>query len=139
MIAAFRVRTEISVTIRMTGEDLLRFGQFVLQRGVSGSMRIVSEAWIDEATRPKFSWRNDYGTQRSTTYGHLWWVADSPAVPAVFAWGYGGQFVYVVPSRDLVVVTTTDWTGIGAETNPTTFAGQILSIIAGDILPAARN
>ena len=125
--------------IKMTAEDLLRFGQFILQRGQSGSSRIVSESWISEATTPKFTWRNTYGTQASTTYGYLWWVADSPAVPAAFAWGYGGQFIYVVPSLDMVVVATTNWTGISAETSPTAFAAQILSIIASDILPAARN
>jgi CubicO group peptidase (beta-lactamase class C family) len=125
--------------IKMTAEDLLRFGQFILQRGQSGTTRIVNESWIVDATTPKFTWRNDYGMQRSVTYGHLWWVADAPAVPAAFAWGYGGQFVYVAPSLDLVVVATTNWEGMSAETNPSTFAGQILSIIAGDILPAARN
>lgn len=124
--------------ISMTTEDLLRFGQFILQRGQSGSSRIVSESWISDATTPRFTWRNVYGTQKSTTYGYLWWVADSPAVPAAFAWGFGGQFIYVVPSLDMVIVTTTNWTGISAETSPTAFAAQILSIIAGDILPAAR-
>ena len=125
--------------IRMTAEDLLRFGQLVLQRGQSGSTRIVNESWLADATTPGFTWRNDYGMQRSTTYGYLWWVADAPATPAAFAWGYGGQFIYIVPSLDLVVVATTNWQGIAAETSPTNFAAQILSIIAGDILPAVRN
>lgn len=124
--------------IRMTAEDLLRFGQWILQKGNSGRAQIVTEEWVREATTPKFNWRNTYNQQRSTTYGYLWWVADAPAVPAAFAWGYGGQFVYVAPSLDMVIVVTTDWVGMSAETNPSAFAGQILSIIASDILPAAR-
>lgn len=125
--------------IKMTAEDLLRFGQFILQGGQSGSSRIMSESWINDATTPKFTWRNIYGTQAGTTYGYLWWVTDSPAVPAAFAWGFGGQFIYVVPSLDMVIVTTTNWAGISTETSPTAFAAQILSIIAGDILPATRS
>jgi hypothetical protein len=44
----------------------------------------------------------------------------------------------VVPSLDLVVVATTEWQGISAEVNPTTFAGNVLTVIVNDVLPAAR-
>jgi hypothetical protein len=44
-----------------------------------------------------------------------------------------------VPSLDLVVVATTHWPGLTAETNPTAFAGTVLTIIVNDVLPAARD
>jgi CubicO group peptidase (beta-lactamase class C family) len=124
--------------IKMTATDLLRFGQLLLQRGRSGSQQVVPEPWIDAGTTPQFSWRETYGAQRGTTYGYLWWLAQPPATTAIFAWGHGGQFAYVVPSLDLVVVATTNWQGLTAETNPTTFAGTVLTIIVNDVLPAAR-
>ena len=124
--------------IKMTAPDLLRFGQLLLQRGRSASRQVVPESWIDAGTTPQFSWREQYGAQRGTTYGYLWWVAQPPATVATFAWGYGGQFAYVVPSLDLVVVATTEWQGISAEVNPTTFAGNVLTVIVNDVLPAAR-
>lgn len=37
-------------------------------------------------------------------YGFQWWVTDATGKDAFFALGFGGQYVYVVPSRDLVVV-----------------------------------
>ena len=124
--------------IKMTATDLLRFGQLLLQRGRSGTQQVVPESWIEAGTAPQFTWRETYGAQRGTTYGYLWWVAQPPATAATFAWGFGGQFAYVVPSLDLVVVATTQWQGISAETNPTTFAGAVLTIIVNDVLPAAR-
>jgi CubicO group peptidase (beta-lactamase class C family) len=124
--------------IKMTATDLLRFGQLLLQRGRSASRQVVPESWIDAGTTPQFNWREQYGAQRGTTYGYLWWVAQPPATVATFAWGYGGQFAYVVPSLDLVVVATTEWQGISAEVNPTTFAGNVLTVIVNDVLPAAR-
>jgi CubicO group peptidase (beta-lactamase class C family) len=124
--------------IKMTATDLLRFGQLLLQRGRSGTRQIVPESWIDAGTTPQYTWRETYGAQRGTTYGYLWWVAQPPATTAAFAWGFGGQFAYVVPSLDLVVVATTQWQGISAEVNPTTFAGNVLTVIVNDILPAAR-
>jgi CubicO group peptidase (beta-lactamase class C family) len=125
--------------IKMTATDLLRFGQLLLQRGRSGTRQVVPESWLEASTTPQFTWRETYGGQRGTTYGYLWWLAQPPATVATFAWGYGGQFVYVVPSLDLVVVATTHWQGISAEVNPTTFAGNVLTVIVNDILPAARN
>jgi CubicO group peptidase (beta-lactamase class C family) len=124
--------------IKMTATDLLRFGQLLLQRGRSADRQVVPESWIDAGTTPQFNWREQYGAQRGTTYGYLWWLAQPPATVATFAWGYGGQFAYVVPSLDLVVVATTQWQGISAEVNPTTFAGNVLTVIVNDVLPAAR-
>jgi CubicO group peptidase (beta-lactamase class C family) len=123
--------------IQMSAHDLLRLGQLMLQRGRSGGRQVVPESWLEAGTLPQFAWREIYGAQRGTTYGYLWWLAQPPAIAATFAWGFGGQFVYVVPSLDLVVVTTTEWRGISAETSPTMFASSILTIIVNDILPAA--
>lgn len=124
--------------IKMTATDLLRFGQLLLQKGRTANREVVAESWIDAGTTPQFGWREQYGAQRGTTYGYLWWLAQPPATVATFAWGYGGQFAYVVPSLDLVVVATTQWQGISAEQNPTSFAGQVLTVIVNDVLPAAR-
>lgn len=124
--------------IRMTATDLLRFGQLLLQKGRTANREVVPESWIDSGTTPQFTWRNTYGAQRGATYGYLWWLAQPPATVAIFAWGYGGQFAYVVPSLDLVVVATTQWQGISTETNATDFAGTVLTLIVNDVLPAAR-
>ncbi len=121
----------------MSAQDLMRFGQLVLQGGRSGSTQVVPAAWIEAATTPRFSWRDTYGAQTNVTYGYLWWLAVPPATPASFAWGYGGQFVYVVPSLDLVIVATTQWQGIGANGDAVGLASQVLTLVVSEILPAA--
>ncbi|PYP58377.1 MAG: hypothetical protein DMD44_07720 [Gemmatimonadetes bacterium] len=122
--------------IALRGRDLLKFGQLFLQRGWSGDRSVVPEAWVDQATRPQFAWRRAFGPLSRVTYGMLWWVSD--ATPAAFyAWGYGGQFVYVVPSRDLVVVATTDWNDL-SEVTPEALAAMALGVIVNDVVPAAR-
>lgn len=122
--------------IDLTARDLLKLGQLVLQRGWSGERSVVPEAWIASATTPAFPWRVTDGAQQSVTYGGLFWVSDATP-PAAFAWGYGGQFVYVVPSLDLVVVTTTEWRSL-YETTPLALAEAGLGVIVEEILPAAR-
>jgi CubicO group peptidase (beta-lactamase class C family) len=122
--------------IKLRARDLLRFGQLYLQRGWSGTRSVVPEDWVAESTRPQFAWRNSYGAQQGVTYGMLWWVSDA-SPPSFFAWGYGGQLVYIVPSLDLVVVTTTSWSGLSA-TAARALASQLLTVIVEDILPASR-
>ena len=121
--------------IQLRGRDLLKFGQLFLQRGWSGDRSVVPQTWVDEATRPHFAWRRAVGPLSRVTYGMLWWVSDD-APAAFFAWGYGGQFVYVVPSRDLVVVATTDWSGL-TEVTPQALAATALGVIVNDVVPAA--
>jgi CubicO group peptidase (beta-lactamase class C family) len=53
-----------------------------------------------------------------------------------FAWGFGGQFVFVVPARSLVVVVTTEWRNAGALAPQLEFNG--LDLIVNHILPAVR-
>jgi CubicO group peptidase (beta-lactamase class C family) len=122
--------------IRLRGRDLLKLGQLYLQRGWSGEKSVVPETWVDEVTRPRFTWRNTVGAQASVTYGMLWWVSDAEPA-AFFAWGYGGQFVYVVPGRDLVVVATTEWRGL-AETTPRALEEAALDVIVRYVVAAAR-
>jgi CubicO group peptidase (beta-lactamase class C family) len=122
--------------IELRARDLLKLGQLMLQRGWSGERSVVPEAWVDEVTRPQFSWRITVGAQPRVTYGMLFWVSDADP-PAFFAWGYGGQFVYVVPTLDIVVVATTEWRGI-TETTPGALAAQVLGVIVEEVVPAAR-
>jgi CubicO group peptidase (beta-lactamase class C family) len=123
----------------LTGRDLLKFGQLMLQEGWSGNVSVVPASWVLDATRPHFDWRVDYGAEHAISYGYLWWTADAqPATPAAFfAWGYGGQFVYDVPGLDLVVVTTTEWRNMDEQAAFDT-AVRILGVIVTQILPAAE-
>jgi CubicO group peptidase (beta-lactamase class C family) len=110
----------------------------MLQKGLSGSDQVVPASWIASVTTPQFPWRDTDGAQASATYGYLWWVADPPSAHAFFAWGYGGQFVYVVPALDLVIISTTEWRNLAADNlTPLGIAETVLGVIVNDILPAA--
>jgi len=124
--------------IDLTARDLARFGQLYLQDGMSGARRILPAGWVGTATRPGFSWRSAYGPLDRYTYGHLWWVSESQPEPAYLAWGFGGQFVYVVPSLNLVVVATTDWVGLSSEGGPVPLEQAVLGILIDGVHPAAR-
>jgi CubicO group peptidase (beta-lactamase class C family) len=80
-----------------TLRDFARFGQMVLDGGVAGGRRIVSEDWIRQSTRPSGS----EDTQRSG-YGLQWWIlGDSGAFAAI---GLQGQYIFIDPATRTVVV-----------------------------------
>ena len=87
----------------LTPRAMLAFGQLYLDRGRANGRQVVPEAWIDSSfvVRAYSPW-NGHG------YGYGWWHRRSGVHDVHFAWGYGGQYIFVVPSLGLVVVTTSD-------------------------------
>ena len=116
--------------------DLARFGQLFLQGGRSGLRQVLPSGWVELSTAEKFGWRTDSGSLRGISYGFLWWVAPGAAEPFYFAWGYGGQYVVVVPGLNLVVVATNDWRGVGADAE--FYEQETVEIVLRYLVPAFR-
>jgi CubicO group peptidase (beta-lactamase class C family) len=85
----------------MTPRQMLAFGEMYLRRGRAGGKQIVPEAWIDASFVPRG--RSDYSGQ---LYGYGWWIRELAGRQVYYAWGYGGQFIFIVPDLEMVVVTT---------------------------------
>lgn len=81
--------------------DMLKIGQMVMDGGVYGGQRIISEQWLIDSfqtyTRSKY---NPYD------YGYMWWKKPVGDYLVRFAWGYGGQYIFMIPELDAVVVIT---------------------------------
>jgi CubicO group peptidase (beta-lactamase class C family) len=67
-----------------------------------GDRQVLDRAWIDRSFVPRG--RSRWGSDRE--YGYGWWMRELGGHPTYYAWGYGGQFIFVVPDRQMVVVTT---------------------------------
>jgi CubicO group peptidase (beta-lactamase class C family) len=90
----------------LTPRQMLRFGQLWLDEGRVGDRQVVPAAWVRESVvRRTTSPFNGHG------YGLGWWTRPSAGQDVHFAWGYGGQYVFVVPELDLVAVFTSQSDG----------------------------
>jgi len=124
------------VQLRLRARDMLKLGRLFLDGGVWEGARVVSEAWIADATFPHISWDpNDPHPSRS--YGYFWWVGDCRGVPCYRASGYGGQLIVVVPSLDMVVVTTSEASWDRAQANASWDTAYTL--IVEHVLAAVRR
>ncbi|MEO0882656.1 MAG: serine hydrolase [Pseudomonadota bacterium] len=111
-IGAFRTTLETdwngdfisSSQVWTTARDLARLGQLYLQDGVWGGERILPEGWRDYVSTPAAVQpdRND-----QLGYGAQFWLLnkfDGIPTDTFAALGNRGQYVVIVPSRDVVIV-----------------------------------
>ena len=88
--------------VYLTPRELAKFGLLYAQGGLWHGQRIVPASAVTlAATRV---WRVD----RDFSYATGWWRRRLSGHDMFFCWGWGGQFVYVIPDLDVVMVTTED-------------------------------
>ena len=94
----------LSSQVWATARDLATLGQLHLQDGVWDGERILPEGWVDYISRPDGP---QPGGAREWSYGAGWWLLNrSEGIPAdtYMAAGNRGQYIVVVPERDIVIV-----------------------------------
>ena len=84
--------------------DMVKFGYLYLHKGYLFKKEIIPEEWVAESTVPRFLTYNDIGS-----YSYHWWSSSARndegiEIPYYFAMGFGGQYIIVVPTYDMVVV-----------------------------------
>lgn len=107
--------------LQLTPRDMAKLGYLYLRNGNWDGQQVVSAAWVQSATQ---GYVEALGDQR---YGYQWWTA--PRLQGYAALGRDGQTILVVPSLDLVIVTTAQTGG----------HGQIFTLIEKHILPAVQD
>jgi CubicO group peptidase (beta-lactamase class C family) len=101
--------------LAITTRDLAVIGQMVLDGGTFAGRRVISESWLSESTKPwvQIGDVDPY----ADAYGYFWYskthIVDGTPTLVHFASGNGGNKIYVVPSRGLVVAITSSAYGRG--------------------------
>lgn len=116
--------------LRVKTEDIAKFGQMYLQKGVWNGKRILSEAWINDATSKhimskggsKPAEENDW----QQGYGYQFWRCRHNSYRGDGAYG---QYCIVIPEQDMVIAMTSETGDMGA----------ILNEVWNHILPAAEK
>ena len=89
-----------------TARDFARFGRLYLDDGVAGSgTRVLPDGWVDHGRTfvAHDAESDDAGAPGGFDYGRHWWMwRHYPG--SLAAHGYEGQYIVIVPDRDLVVV-----------------------------------
>jgi CubicO group peptidase (beta-lactamase class C family) len=91
--------------IYISAEDIARVGIMMANGGRWQGKQIVSEAWVNESTKP-YSMIPAGGPREFDSYSYLWW--NNTKDNTFSADGWGGQFMLVDKTNKLVVVSRND-------------------------------
>jgi CubicO group peptidase (beta-lactamase class C family) len=107
--------------------DMAKIGLLMINNGNLNGKQIVSAQWVQQSGQKNVKLQGPFDG-----YGYLWWKqAFTGSIETYFADGNGGQQLFIVPSKDLVIVFTggNQNTGVGL---------QNFQIINNFLLPAAK-
>ncbi len=117
--------------MELSPRAMLAFGKMFLEGGKSGGKQIVPAAWIEESWKPRTS-----SPFTGDSYGLGWFISYMPdSKPFYYAWGYGGQMIYVVPHASVVAVMTSN---TAAPSGRSGYVRQLHDLLATRIVPAAE-
>jgi CubicO group peptidase (beta-lactamase class C family) len=87
-----------------SARDWARLGNLYLQDGVWNGERILPEGYVKFVSTLAPAWEAD----QRPIYGGFFWINGDSRFPvpkeAYYMAGAGGQFTFIIPSHDLVVV-----------------------------------
>ncbi len=106
-------------------EDMAKLGQLFLDQGRWNGAQLVPAPWVAAATSQKARVAQQ---SEAAGYGYQWWLNRAGGFSAR---GLGGQYVYVIPALDLVVVFCSELANEDAGVPP-----LLMDLY---VLPAARG
>jgi CubicO group peptidase (beta-lactamase class C family) len=116
--------------LRVKTEDIARFGQMYLQKGMWDGKRILSEEWVREATSKHIQSKGGSAKMEDNDwqqgYGYQFWRCRHNAFRGDGAYG---QYCIVMPKEDMVIAMTSE----------TSNMGSILDHVWNHILPAVKS
>ncbi len=105
-------------------EDIAKLGQLYLQKGMWKGVRILPEAWVDEATARQTSNGSNPASDWDQGYGYQFWRSRH----GYRGDGAFGQYLLVLPEHDAVIAITSGVRDMQA----------VMNLVWDRLLPAMR-
>lgn len=91
----------------LTPRDMTKFGELYLSKGKWNGKQIISKQWVEDSFK---NYRFLENTVDKNGYGYLWWHHEyqfnGTSIKSNEARGAGGQYIFVLPKLETVVVIT---------------------------------
>jgi len=115
--------------MRLSPRAMARFGELYRLGGVIDGRRVIPASWITQSWTPRTT--SPWSGER---YGYGWFLSEARGHAVRYAWGYGGQMIYVIPDLRLTVVMTSDATAARDGSH----IAALNSLLADGVVPAAE-
>jgi CubicO group peptidase (beta-lactamase class C family) len=85
----------------MSPRAMLAFGELYRNGGRAGGQEVIPPSWIEASWQPRTR-----SVFHDDLYGYGWFLTEMRGERVIYAWGYGGQMIYIAPDLGLTVVMT---------------------------------
>lgn len=115
-------------------QDMLRLGRLWLQRGRWQGRELLGARYLDEAMTDHVG---AAGPGQGVGYGYLFWTGEGRRAGwrSVYAAGYGGQMIVVVPTHATVVAVASEFSDLGSAQGSASTARALRE----GLMPAIRD
>jgi hypothetical protein len=83
--------------------DMAKIGYLYLHKGQWKGKQLLPKEWVESSTKKHIETKGFMNEAEQDGYGYLWWI-DS--FGGYSAHGFGGQYIFVLPSLDMLIVFT---------------------------------
>jgi CubicO group peptidase (beta-lactamase class C family) len=122
------------VGLAMLPRDMAKFGLLYLNNGYWDGRQLVSPGWVQLTMSAQ---PGNPPLPEQPGYGYGWWVIEMHGQRMYYASGFGGQFIFVIPSQDMVVVITANENADPGSAKYNTDQG--VQIVNSYVLPAVQR
>jgi len=84
--------------IETTPREMAKFALCVADSGRYNDQQLIDPAWLEQMTSEQVILDEDY------SFGYYWWIRRDSKI--YHTWGHGGQFAFIIPSKNMIVVIT---------------------------------
>ena len=85
--------------LQLRARDMAKFGLLYLNNGLWEGRQVVPQAWVQASASPQIQ------TSGSVTgYSYQWWTSTGLSSDIYYGSGYGGQGLFIVPEKNLIVI-----------------------------------
>jgi CubicO group peptidase (beta-lactamase class C family) len=102
-----------------TPRDFARFAYLYLNDGCWEGNRLLPTGWVANSTKVAQTYMTGPPGTNDEPYGWMWWLNQVPIGFTALPWpdvpadtyaaeGHWGQYIFIVPSKDVVIVRTAD-------------------------------
>ena len=97
----------------LTPSAMAKIGYLYLQNGKWSGKQILPDWWVKKATTRHVPFAESISGVSKISYGYMWWLMGSDKnssttspVEVYMAYGHWGQFIFILPKHDMVVIFT---------------------------------
>lgn len=91
--------------LKMKPIDLMKIGQLLVANGNWQGKQLVPKEWVQKLFSENEKYPTDWGLKNSK-HGFCWYQSVFKENLINYGMGYGGQFIIMIPNKELIIVAT---------------------------------